>query len=595
MEIYTNPNKFIAKLPTKIDLLENTKKCHLYNALNFDHFIKVRLIDAVYSNFSPDVLIQTFLYLFNVIGQGVYVHIKKNELKEFNIFSNKISVNQKLIKNIKKFLLDSIKKFEGEVIFFINLSEKPALLKKGYDPNLYFKNQMKISLKQHNYPFHYPILSFSSGYKCFDFSLPLFDNKITFKVKEGLIFLFEKSRLDYGITNEIYNKILEFKKHPFYKDKKLDFILCNNYFDGNQEIGEVNIVIKDPCNPIFLEQLIVNNKDVIIIDPSDFFAWYEEFNSLTVWRYSNWVNELDSFEKKKVKPFKMKVDKKEYFLSFLDNLTENFRQSQIYITPYQTEADKFKKMDYNKYFNILTKNYKLFHCWSYRLNPYYLLIDFLKTNHFFVPSFIKLCSLNFSTINNLIWITNEKHYHLEFLQKILVKNKIKNIYHECLDYLKGETKKFLGETCYYIEFPHPSTNLKEWETEHLDNLDLIKVFMDNLAPGSIIIIRLYTFRLPRTKEWIQLFQKKFETIKIIKNEWFDIFMPYRYLVGINYRGKPSNLILDLDLIEKEFYDKEVTNIEIIFKYVHSKAKVENSKMNNKEEIKEWLQKYIVAN
>ena len=71
-------------------------------------------------------------------------------------------------------------------------------------------------------------------------------------------------------------------------------------------------------------------------------------------------------------------------------------------------------------------------------------------------------------------------------------------------------------------------------------------------------------------------------------------MPYRYLVGINFKNSPSNVILDLDLFEKDFYEKETTNLEIIFKYVHSKAKVENSRMNNKDEIKEWLGKYIIT-
>ena len=117
MEIYTNPNKFIAKLPIKIDLLENIKKSNLFSSLNFDHFIKVRLIDAVYSNFSPDILTQTFLYLFNVIGQGIYVHIKKNQVKEFNVFINELLIKKaddKLIKYIKNFIQESILKFEGE-------------------------------------------------------------------------------------------------------------------------------------------------------------------------------------------------------------------------------------------------------------------------------------------------------------------------------------------------------------------------------------------------------------------------------------------------------------------------------------------------
>jgi hypothetical protein len=48
------------------------------------------------------------------------------------------------------------------------------------------------------------------------------------------------------------------------------------------------------------------------------------------------------------------------------------------------------------------------------------------------------------------------------------------------------------------------------------------------------------------------------------------------------------------MFEKDFFDKETANLELIFKYIHSEAKVETSNMNNKEEIKEWLNKYIIT-
>ena len=120
MESNINPNKFISKLPIKIDLLQIPKKCKGIILLNQ---IKIRLVDSIYSNFTSDVLVQTFLYLFNVIGAGIYVHIKTNKLKDFNIFQNieliqKIDYN--LIKHIKHFIEKNIKYFEGEVILFIN-------------------------------------------------------------------------------------------------------------------------------------------------------------------------------------------------------------------------------------------------------------------------------------------------------------------------------------------------------------------------------------------------------------------------------------------------------------------------------------------
>jgi hypothetical protein len=221
------------------------------------------------------------------------------------------------------------------------------------------------------------------------------------------------------------------------------------------------------------------------------------------------------------------------------------------------------------------------------------LIDYLKTNHNFVPSFVKL-STSLDTFDNLIWIADSPKYDLEFLRKILSKNQIKYIYNYSISNLNSIN--ILGsKTCYYIEFPLPSNNVAEWENNHLDNLDLVNLFLEKIKPGSIVIIRLLTFKLPRTKDWISFFQQKFESIKIIKNEWFDIFMPYRYLVGINYGANPNKVILDLDLYEKDFFTIETNNLELLFKYIHSEAKVEKYLANNEQEIKEWLDKYIIKN
>ena len=588
METYINPNKFISKLPIKIDLSQHINK-NIFNCINATYY-KTRLIDTTYSNFSPDILTQTFLYLFNVVGQGIYIHIKKSKIKDFLIFQNTNLVEKldlTLIKNIKKFIENNITSFENEVIFYINCSTKPVLFKKGYEPTNYYNNQNRIILEQHKYPFHFPIISFSSGYKMNDISLPLIDIKVNFEENKSLMFIFEKNRLDSGITKIIYNQIIEYKTHPFYKEKKLDFIVVNSYFKGNQLIGETNVVIKDPNNPIFLEQLIIANKKVIVIDPSDFFAWYDEFILIPRWKYSNWIQELDSFIKINHQKLKL-YSKKDYLISFLYHLSENFRESLIYISPYSKNT--LLQIEYNKFFNILSRNYNLIQCWSYRLNPYFLLLDYLKTNHSFIPSFIKLASLSFGEFNNLVWISNQKT-DLDMLLKFLHKNKLKNIYsYNSLENYKSQTER----TCYFIEFPFLNKkNIKEWENEHLDNLDLINIFLEKIKMNSIVIIKLTTFKLSRTKQWIQLFQQKFESIKIIKNDWFDIYLPFRYLIGINYKHKSKSTIVDLDNLEKDFFEKESNNLELMVKYVNSEAKVKNFKINSSDEIKEWMNKYII--
>jgi len=584
MEAYINPNKFISKLPIKIDLLQHLKKS--IDCINGTYY-KTRLINSTYTNLSSDILTQTFLYLYNVIGQGIYIHIKKSKIKDFYVFQNPELIEKIdffLVKNIKIFIEKNINDFENEVIFYINFCNKPVLFKKGYNPEIYYNSQTRTILQQHKYPFYFPIVSFSSGYKMFDLSVPLIDIKVKYITKKNLMFLFEKDRLKSGITKVIYEKIFEYKTHPFYKEKKLDYLIVNSYFKDSQIIGETNVIIKDPNNPIFLEQLIIAEKNVIVIDPSDFFAWYDESIEILRWKYSNWIQELDSFVKIKEQNFKL--NKKNYFVAFLYHLSENFRQSSIYISPYSKNS--LLQIEYNKFFNILAKNYNNILCWSYRLNPYFLLLDSLKTNHTFVPSFIKLSSLSFGEFNNLVWISNQKT-DLDILYKYLFKNKLKNIeFSKNLKTINNE-----GRTCYFIEFPfYNKKSMKEWENEHLDNLDLINTFLEKVKMNSIVIIKLFTFRLSRTKLWIQLFQKKFESIKIIKNDWFDIYLPFRYLIGINYKNKnDKSIILDLDEIEKDFFDKETNNLELMVKYVNSDTVVKSCNMGN--EIKEWMDKYII--
>ena len=62
----------------------------------------------------------------------------------------------------------------------------------------------------------------------------------------------------------------------------------------------------------------------------------------------------------------------------------------------------------------------------------------------------------------------------------------------------------------------------------------------------------------------------FEKIKIIKNEWFDSFLPYRYLVGIHFsknKSTKTNLSFDLTTYNNMFFSIETQELIKIIKYI----------------------------
>jgi hypothetical protein len=112
---------------------------------------------------------------------------------------------------------------------------------------------------------------------------------------------------------------------------------------------------------------------------------------------------------------------------------------------------------------------------------------------------------------------------------------------------------------------------------------------------SSFIIKIYTFQLPRTINLIKSFQKKFDKIKIIKNEWFDSYLPYRYLIGINYvkeKTKSEKTILDLETYNHMFFSLETQELIKVIKYVKSDVNVEPLIFKNYELINEWISKWF---
>jgi hypothetical protein len=122
-------------------------------------------------------------------------------------------------------------------------------------------------------------------------------------------------------------------------------------------------------------------------------------------------------------------------------------------------------------------------------------------------------------------------------------------------------------------------------------------FMHGQPEGSTFIIRIFTFELPRTVNQIQIFQTYFEKIKIIKNEWFDSYLPYRYLVGIGYskkthKNKSNTTILDLETYNNLFFSIETQELIKIIKYIRSDAQVDINKFKSYELTNEWTTKWF---
>jgi hypothetical protein len=119
--------------------------------------------------------------------------------------------------------------------------------------------------------------------------------------------------------------------------------------------------------------------------------------------------------------------------------------------------------------------------------------------------------------------------------------------------------------------------------------------MNNQPEGSTFIIRIFTFHLPRTISLIHNFQNKFEKIKIIKNEWFDSFMPFRYLIGINYlknKVSKSKVALDFETYNQIYFSLETLELIKIIKYIKSDAIVNLKLFSDYSLIDEWINKWF---
>ncbi len=94
---------------------------------------------------------------------------------------------------------------------------------------------------------------------------------------------------------------------------------------------------------------------------------------------------------------------------------------------------------------------------------------------------------------------------------------------------------------------------------------------------------------------IRNFQNKFEKVKIIKNEWFDSYLPFRYLVGINFRKHKSShdkTILDLETYNQIYFSLETQELIKAIKYVKSDAGVNLDTFQNYNLNNEWIDKWF---
>ncbi len=613
-KIFNNPNKIISKLPIEINGNKSSKSCDGI----IGNQIKTKLIEPIYLNSKPEDIVQTFLYLFNNNeGKGIYINIIKNKIKDWIVFNNKnqITKNDEIIikelyKTITKILETNKKNFN--LMFFINLGSYPVIQKL-----LYIDDKKKMI----------PVVSFTSSFIHYDIPLPIpkiieWNDKIT----EGILFVFEEKKIQNLETNsyKIYKRILELKKHPFYKNFNLDFIIINQ-FDFVNKIKLFNsiILISDPSVPVYYQYFLNSNVQIILIENLNYYSYWSNLLNknmeYTSWNINTWEESLDKYvpDKKIVKNLTAwsknhysKDNIYEKYLGFLEHLNQNFLNIQLFIEPFSnyTEANFSitTQLDYDKFFDLLYKNYKMIRCWSYRLNPYSTLLSKLRTNHNFVPEFIKLSLTTLPPYENIHWISSRRAL-LDFIPEFLKRSKstefkekpnIKTIN----NYIINNSEELVemniinnNSSVFYIELPEKSSKFNLWENDFISDFETILQFVNSQPIGSSFIIKIYTFQLPRTINLIKNFQNKFDKIKIIKNEWFDSYLPYRYLVGINYvkeKTRGEKTILDLETYNHMFFSLETQELIKVIKFVKSDVNVEPNIFKNYNLINDWISKWF---
>jgi hypothetical protein len=617
IKILNNPNKIISKLPFILPKSKpfNLKYC---NSL-IGNQIKLKLIEPIYLNVTPEDIIQTFLYLYNNNeGKGIFVDITKNKIKSFLIFNNDakgiISKSElKIIKNIYNMLKSILKKvkIQYNVFFFINLSKFPVIHQK-----LYTEDKKKFV----------HVVSFSSSHSHYDIALPIPNINSWKQSDNGILFLFEKDKIKLQNKNSfsIYNRITELKSHPYYKTFNLNYIII----EDNYDVTKINllkniVIISDNEVPIYYQQLLNSGCELILIENYNYYDYYSKLLIPNIeyisWSFSNWENSLDKFvHDKKISNNLKKWVEINYnlesiqnkYIGFLDHLNMNYYQSKITVEPFNDLSEQnyniTTQLDYDKFFNLLQKNYSLIRCWSYRLNPYSSLLAKLKTNHNFVPEFIKLCISSLPPFENLHWISNRRILldyipiilksakSNEFKEKITIKNTFNYVINNS-DELLSMNIINNNSSVFYIEIGERSSKFNLWENDFVSDLETILQFINNQPAGSHFIIRTYTFQLPRTLNLIKTIQTKFEKFKLLKNEWFDSYLPFRYFVGINYlKDKKSDekIILDLETYNNMFFSLETQELIKIIKYIKSDAQVNPELFLNYNLVNNWFDKWL---
>ena len=617
IKILNNPNKIISKLPFILPKSKqfNFKYC---NSL-IGNQIKLKLIEPIYLHVTPEDIIQTFLYLYNNNeGKGIFVDISKNKIKSFLIFNNDAKgmiykSELKIIKNIYNMLESILKKvkIQYNVFFFINLSKCPVIHQK-----LYTEDKKKFI----------PVVSFSSSHSHYDIALPIPNINSWKQSDNGILFLFEKDKIKLQNKNSfsIYNRITELKSHPYYKTFNLNYIII----EDNYDITKINllkniVIISDNEVPIYYHQLLNSGCELILIENYNYYDYYSKLlipnMEYISWSFNNWENSLDKFvHDKKISNNLKKWVEINYnlesiqnkYIGFLDHLNMNYYQSKITVEPFNDLSEQnyniTTQLDYDKFFNLLQKNYNLIRCWSYRLNPYSSLLAKLKTNHNFVPEFIKLCISSLPPFENLHWISNRRILldyipiilksakSNEFKEKITIKNTFNYVINNS-DELLSMNIINNNSSVFYIEIGERSSKFNLWENDFVSDLETILQFINHQPAGSHFIIRTYTFQLPRTLNLIKTIQTKFEKFKLLKNEWFDSYLPFRYFVGINYlKDKKSDekIILDLETYNNMFFSLETQELIKIIKYIKSDAQVNPELFLNYNLVNNWFDKWL---
>ncbi len=606
IKILTNQNKIISKLPNDFEHINSkySKKCKG----TIGNQVKMKLIEPIYLDVKPEDIVHTFLYLFNHNeGKGIFIWISKDKIKNYIPFNNELlgKINNhdiQVINKLYKILNQVLKGNSYSMLFFINLGNYPVLYK-----TISTDNKKMI-----------PTVSFTSSYSHYDICLPLppisFSSK---KLSNGILFLFEKRKIEKeSESSKIYKRILELKTHPYYKNFNLNYHVIDNY--DEQTLKTLNIlstviIISDPYVPLYYQYFLQLKLNIVLIENSSHYTYYSkllkpEIEYIT-WSITTWEQQLDKYvENKKISlnlaqwvgKYLSNENINTKYLGFLEHLNQNFYKSDITVEPFSNYTESniniTTQLDYDKFFDLLYGNYKLIRCWSYRLNPYSNLLGLLKSNHNFIPEFIKLSLTSFGMFENLHWFSG-KRAHIDFLPQLLKTNGLKNVnqyfIHKSEDLIDLKIINNISSV-FYIEIPEPSSKFKLWENDFINDLETILQFIHMHPEGSTFVIRIFTFQLPRTLNQIQIFQNYFEKIKIIKNEWYDSYLPYRYLVGIKYtkNNKNKTAKLDLETYNNLFFSVETQELIKVIKYIKSDAQVDIEKFKSYELTNEWLNKWF---